>query len=467
MGGIKEKIYGLVPYPLKFILLNIKGYMNVKERFNKDFYKYYNTFKGQWDAKIDVLEDYQEDRLRGLLIEVYEYSDWYQTVMKDIGITASDIDNDPYAVLKRMPILKKIERRTEFERILNKSRETAMVGHTSGTSGTPMIDHVDLASINISFAFWKRFHYAIGLGPKNRQVRLSGKLIVDPITKKPPFWMYNYFDDQLLMSTYHLTENNLGAYIKKLNRFKPVLIDGYPSALYIMSKYINKHSLKLNFVPKAIAVTAETLYDYQREEIEKAFQCNVYNQYASNEGSPFITECVEGNLHLNIDSGVFEFFNTDGKKAVPGDIAKLVVTSFINYRTPLIRYDIGDTVMLNDESSAACNCGCEMPIIERIIGREDDILWTEEKGYVGRMDTAFKGLTGIKKSQIIQENPKEIVLNMVIDEDYNDSVELTLLKNLKERLGEETEYQINIIEDIPVGANGKFDAVKRNFELEF
>ena len=59
----------------------------------------------------------------------------------------------------------------------------------------------------------------------------------------------------------------------------------------------------------AITTTAETLYDYQRSIIQEFFQCKVYNQYASSEGSPFITECKSGSLHVNMDSGIFEFLN--------------------------------------------------------------------------------------------------------------------------------------------------------------
>ena len=108
-----------------------------------------------------------------------------------------------------------------------------------------------------------------------------------------------------------------------------------------------------------------------------------------------------------------------------------------------------------------------MPIIEKIIGREDDILWSEEKGFVGRMDTAYKGLVGIKESQLIQESTKKVVINMVVDNDFSDKVQNKLVKNLKERLGENINYNINIVENIPLGANGKIDAVKRNFKLKF
>ncbi|MEW7278525.1 hypothetical protein ABW636_08005 [Aquimarina sp. 2201CG1-2-11] len=466
MGKLQENIYNKLPYPFKFLLLNIKAYQNSKKRYTKEFEAYLKEYIGLWNADEKTIIQYQKNRLVVLLSEAYEYSEWYSKIMKSLGITMQMIQEDPYEVLNKMPILKKAERKSNADLIVNTKRPKDAVGYTSGTSGSPTINYLDKESINRSFALWRRFHYTIGLHTKRvRQIRFSGRLIVHPSTRKPPFWVYNYFENQLLMSTYHLTEDNMYHYVKKIKRFKPVLIDGYPSAVYIISKFINQNNIKLNFKPKAIAVTAETLYDYQRLEIEKAFNCKVFNQYASSEGSPFITECIEGNLHLNMDSGYFEFINSSGEVAKPGDVAQLVVTSFTNLKTPLIRYNIEDTVLLS-EASKKCPCNCVMPIIEKLTGREDDILWTEEKGYVGRMDTAYKGLEGILKSQIIQESPQDVIVNIIADQNFNEVMRDNLLKNLKERLGSSIDFKFNIVTDIPLGPNGKFDAVKRNFSID-
>ena len=466
MAGLKETIYSKLPYPFKFVLLNIKGYLNTRQRYNKEFEKFFEEHNTLWNSDIETVLQFQKKRLIILLSEACKYSQWYGSIMKDLGIKIQDIKQDPFLVLKKMPILEKTERTNHVDSIVNTSRETAVVGHTSGTTGTPTIDYIDVESINISFAIWKRFHQTIGVRPQDKQVRFSGRFIVEANTKKPPFWVYNYSEKQLFMSTYHLTYNNLIHYVNRLIKFKPELMDGYPSAFYILSKYINDNNIILNFSPKAIVVTAETLYDYQRFEIEKAFNCHVYNQYASHEGSPFITECVKGNLHLNIDSGVFEFMNLKGKIAKPGEIAKLIVTSFINYKTPLIRYSIEDMVLLSKENES-CDCGCEMPIIEKIIGREDDLLWTKEKGFVVRLSTAFKGIVGIDKAQVVQETPGIVNINLMTNNNFNKKMEALLIGKMKDRLGENISYKINFVDDIPLGPNGKFDSVKRNFKLDF
>ena len=466
---MKEKLYRISPVWIKTILLNIKAYSNKKQRYSKNYHKYLVEYSTLWNSSREEVLNYQKEQLSLLLKECYDNVSFYREKFDALNINKEQIEKNPIEVLKFFPILTKEDRKTKVEILINNNRlrPSVEIGYTSGTSGTPTVNYLDKESIERSFALWTRFHDTIGVGSnKNvRKVRFSGRLVVKPTANKPPYWIYNKFDNQLFMSTYHLTDSNLKHYIDKLNKFKPDLLDGYPSALYVLSKFINNNKLVLEFKPKAIATTAETLYDYQRLEIEKAFTCKVFNQYASSEGVPPITECRNGRLHIHEDTGYFEFLNNENLPTKPGEIAKVVVTSFRNWKTPLVRYDIQDSVLL-PLIQEKCECGCNMKYVDSIIGREDDILWTEEKGYVGRMDTAYKGLEGIKKSQLIQISKNQLIVNQSVDKEYTEAMNRLFIQNLKDRLGESIDIKINILEDVPNGANGKFDAVIRKFEID-
>ena len=461
-----ETIYKSVPYPVKVLLLNLKAWLNHRKRYTESYNKYVAEYEALWEAPLKTLSQYQLNLLKGILLECVRFVPYYKETFEHAGITKAQIEKNPFKALNTIPLLSKDARKKEVERLLNTNPERPLIetGFTSGTSGSPTKIYFDKESIERSFALWTRFHRTIGLTGTERSVRFSGRILIAADRKQPPFWVYNRIDDQLFMSSYHLTNANCKAYIEKLNRFKPEFLDGYPSALFVLASYIQSHKLVLNFKPKAIAVTAETLYGYQRLAIERAFDCKVYNQYASSEGSPLISQCTEGNLHVNLDSGIFEFLNSENQTAQPGEIAKMVVTSFRNLKTPLIRYDIGDSVLI-PKQPIQCSCGCNMPVVERIIGREDDVLWTPEKGYVGRMDTAYKGIDGIVKSQLIQESPGSLLVKNCVDSDYDDKNEANFITNLKERLGAHISIEIKIVEDIPLSANGKFDAVIRKFEI--
>ncbi|MCF6351244.1 MAG: hypothetical protein L3J23_09505 [Flavobacteriaceae bacterium] len=463
----KQKLYNKAPLFVKFILLNIKGYINTKKRYSTNFKSYYTEYISLWRKPLIELRDFQKKQLQTLLLECYEYSDWYQNIFSNNSINKNLIQTKPFEVLSKLPILLKEERKENTEKILNNNpkRSIIMTDYTSGTSGSPTKNYTDLESIEKSFALWKRFHSTIGIKNNVKQVRFSGNQIINTKRAKSPFWLYNISEKQLLMSTYHLNDTNMINYIKKLNQFKPIFLDGYPSAFYNISKFINFNKLKFNFKPIAICTTSETLYDYQREEIEKAFQCKVFNQYASSEGSPFITECLLGNLHVNLDSGIFEFLNQNNKPAKPGEIAKMVVTSFRNLKTPLIRYDIGDNILLS-KKNISCECGCNMPIIEKIIGREDDLLLSENGTLIGMMAyKVFKYASNIKRGQIIQKSQDDITINLEIEPNFNKNNKQFLITKIKQSLGNSMKVKINIVTEIPLGKNGKFITVKRKFKI--
>lgn len=463
----KEKIYLSLPHFLKNLAVSFLGNKNKKQRKDGTYNEYLNLFLNSVNWSSDKLKEYQKEELVKLLLEVFQYSEYYKKILESLNFKKEDIINTPFKVLNKMPFLEKDVLKKDLSLLINNNpkRSKDLTNFTSGTTGTPTITYYDNDSIQKSFALLNRYYNLSGLEEGFKGLRLSGRIIVKPNKVKPPFWVFNSSENQLFVSTYHLNETNLKPIVEKINKFKPELIEGYPSAIYIISKYINANNIKLSFTPKCISTTAETLYDYQKEEIFRAFKTNALNQYSSSEGGVFITECRKGKLHLNLESGIFEFYNLKGENAKSGEMAELVSTSFRNSKTPLIRYKTGDWVKLPEKLSETCSCGMNSSFVEKIIGREDDILFTEEKGYVGRMDTAYKGLVGISKSQIIQESPNLIIVNQVIDEDYTKEMDVKFIKNLRDRLGTNVKIKINNVDSIPLGANGKFNAVIRKFEL--
>ena len=123
--------------------------------------------------------------------------------------------------------------------------------------------------------------------------------------------------------------------------------------------------------------TSETLTPSQREVIERVFRCPVRNQYGSSEGAPFIMECRQGRLHIDVTSGVFEVVDADDQPAKSGEV---LVTSFYMRETPLIRYRIGDRITLSDE--ARCPCGWDSPLAASIEGRASDFIDIPGRGKI-------------------------------------------------------------------------------------
>lgn len=461
-----EHIYRRSPIWLKTLLLNMKALVNKRRRYTEGYERYLREYIDLWTAPQADVDSYTEDKLRELLIECFEFVPFYRKQFDERAISKEDIQKNPRKALAQMPILSKEDRRSQAQALCNTNPQRPLVetGYTSGTSGSPTVNYQDAESIERGFALWARFHHTLGIKRGDRSIRFSGRLIISPERNKKPFWIHNYAENQLFMSSYHLADDYLDDFIDKINSYQPVYLDGYPSAIYIIANYslIKKKSITAR--PKAIMTTAETLYDHQRTAIETAFACPVYNQYASSEGAPFIADCREQRLHMHLDSGLFEVLGPDDQQVGPGEMGRLVMTSFRNLKTPILRYDIKDTVLMPLDNSP-CACGNSWPYVEKIFGREDDVLWTPEKGYVGRMDTAYKGLKGILLSQIQQHDPTTFVILNVVDEQYNSQIEERFVANLKDRLGSQNTFRMEYVKEIPLGANGKFHAVKRLFKI--
>src|SRR5690606_953248 len=116
-----------------------------------------------------------------------------------------------------------------------------------------------------------------------------------------------------------------------------------------------------------------------------------------------------------------------------GDV---VVTSFLYPVFPLIRYRLGDRAVLASGNSQ-CSCGREMPIILRVVGRKDDILYVPERGYVGRLDPVFKGRMPILEAQIIQEALDRVIVKLVPAKGWSEQQQAALMENLRAKLGSE------------------------------
>src|SRR5690606_16727470 len=101
---------------------------------------------------LEQVRAYRTEELEKLLLEWRHHVPHY----KDSFAEFSDDDRREIAQtqdLSRLPLLEKSVRRNNSERFLNEGRKTALVGYTSGSTGSPMVTHSDAETIQRGFAF--------------------------------------------------------------------------------------------------------------------------------------------------------------------------------------------------------------------------------------------------------------------------------------------------------------------------
>lgn len=450
MNNIFKKVYKKVPISIQNMIVSLYGYKIYRQRYRKVYYDSFKEFMSKDYSNLKKEEENQNNLLRFFLKFAVENSPFYRELYSNIDINKIETVKD----LSILPIIDKETIRKNIDKLYTINEKDAIVGFTGGTTGKSLKVLYTKDDFQRRMAYLDAFKSRLGINTfKVKKATFSGReIITNP--KKKVFWRYNYIYKQRLYSTFNMTEENLPYYIDDLNKFKPEVINGFVSAIFELAKFIKNNQIRLSFQAQAIFTTSETLLPIHRELIEDVFNTKIYNQYASAEGAPFITECKCGELHYNLDTGVIE--------TLPTNIGnQMIITSFTTHGTPLIRYNIGDIISFKD---GTCKCGSSHPLVEYISGRKVDFLFSKEKGLVSLSHLAdvIKGMpNNIRKMQFIQNSIDSIeILIMVDDNSFDESHIKSIMEEMKYRFGYNMNIEIKITEDIPNESSGKFTLIK-------
>lgn len=433
-------IYNHSPIFFQNFMASVQGSIFLKQRYTKHYYDEFEILKNCND-----FEQLQQVRLQNFYDYIKNNSNYYKEKLKNYSDEIS-VNN-----LNYFPILTKDDIRTNVEEIITKDKKNLIKKGTGGSTGKSMTYYSDIYDMSRKIAYLDYFKQQHGVYKGMRRVSVGGKNIIPIKQRKKVFWRYNRPLNQLLISAYHADGENLKYYIDKLNEFKPKSLDGFTTVLHRLARYIINHQIKLSFKPIAIFPTAEALTDEMKQDIEKAFNCPVRNQYASSEGAPFITENTKGKLEINIATGVFEF------EKIQDNVYELIVTGFYTSSTPLFRYRIGDSVELEEELPK--NYTQKDVKIKKIIGRNNDFLQSREKGIITNVNlsTAIRSLdTDVIESQFIQNDLDLVEVYLVVSKSANKSNLLKKLESeLRIRFGYSTEFKFEFIDKLTKTQGGK------------
>jgi phenylacetate-coenzyme A ligase PaaK-like adenylate-forming protein len=159
------------------------------------------------------------------------------------------------------------------------------------------------------------------------------------------------------------------ALVAQLNDFAPTIIATYPTAAALLADEACHGRLHVR--PQEVWTGGEHLSPPVRRHIEQAFGCALRNSYGASEFLPIAWECGHGRLHVNADWVILEPVDEQFEPVAPGRPSHTtLLTNLANHVQPLIRFDIGDRIVLDAER---CPCGSALPVVE-VQGRRDDVL---------------------------------------------------------------------------------------------
>lgn len=439
------KIYYHLPDVLKNIVVSSTAFIKARQKYGEI---YNATYKFLYSTDINE-QKVQADKELHIFLENIKKNNNFYAIPNDLDIY-------------KIPIIDKETVIKNYSRII--SGKPFFIAKTSGTTGQPLAVPYSREAYQREYAFWW-YHRSFGNIKRGDKVAtFAGHKVCDVNKDSPPFWAYNYFENQLIFSSYHLSKKNIGFYIKKLNDFKPVLIHGYPSSIYLIAHYILENSIKLDFTPKMIITASETLLDFQRDAIEKAFGCKCYIWYGNTELCGHITECIYGKLHIQPYHSFVRIVNNNGEDVSSGEEGFLVGTNFSNYIFPLINYNTKDVVKLSQLQDCKCLKGGQ--IIDYIIGRVEDYIVLPNGRWIGRLDHLFKSARYVRNAQIEQKKLGEIIIRIEREPGYSTETEKKILEEARGRLGSEVAITFDYVNEIPKDKNGKFKFIVQNMHFK-
>jgi phenylacetate-CoA ligase len=204
--------------------------------------------------------------------------------------------------------------------------------------------------------------------------------------------------------------------VDELNAFQPAFLGTYASVLAALTG--EQEAGRLRISPLVITSGGELFSPAAQRRAEQAFGCLVNQSYAASEAMPLALPCRYGRLHLNSDWFVMEPIDAHGRPVPPGTRSdSLLVTNLANYVQPVIRYQLGDSVVI---SHRGCVCGSPLATIS-VEGRTDEILRLPHAGggqtvlLPMAVATVVEETPGVRRYQVLQTAPD--VLTVRLDHD--------------------------------------------------
>lgn len=398
----------------------------------------------------EELSKYQLSRFR-FIAEKASKLPFYGRIFREQGVIPRDFCS--FDNLVRLPVLYKADFRkypesnyVDFE--LGKSRGYWV--QTSGSTGEPfrlMRDKKYLSQVKaFNLQIFKWFDIDINSKKANFIVPWGS----------PSAWGNPDNDKYLTVDNF---QNKVEEYANFLEWFKPIVLESNPSHLVYFAHYLTENKRKLH-IPYLLSY-GEQLFDKERKLLEETFRGDVINRYGITELTNIGVECpAHEGFHLNSLGCFIEIVDDKGYPVSNNKEGEIVITSFINEVTPILRYGTGDRGRWIKKS---CSCGRTYPLF-RVEGRRDDFLKLGN-GRIIYMNffhpIFYKHMDKVKQFQIIQETKSRVAVRLVPTSLFNKETENDITGNIKELLGKGIRVKLFREKSIPWLKSGKYKSVIR------
>lgn len=230
---------------------------------------------------------------------------------------------------------------------------------TGGSTGEPLVYFTSSEAQSYLWAglflAWEAAGYKLG----DRVAFIAGSSLYGTGFRQR---LYYKLLNVTLLSAFDMSAARMEEYSRVLAKGRFSLLYGYASAIHRLARYLLDRGRTLDSTLRGVVCTAEMLTPPMRADIEEAFGVLCYNQYGCNEAGVSAFECEQRNGFHLLQQRAFVEVMADGT---------LVSTDLSNNAMFLPRYVTGDLVRM---TARRCPCGRGLPLIDEVIGRQNDLV---------------------------------------------------------------------------------------------
>jgi phenylacetate-CoA ligase len=432
-----------------------------RRRGTKSLARFAELSKSQW-LKPDEITELQNKKLRVLIKHAFDNVPFYTRTFKVMGLTPDDIKTKED--LRKLPIIDKNTVRNHFDELKasNFQQLKPLPRTTGGTTGNPLKYFSDQSEHSVFWAdLWRAWTWA-GYELGDRKATIGGSR---PHTSGFSFGSFirsRLMERNLSLSSFDVTPEAMAGHVDQLKNFKPKIVRGYPSSLFLFARYMKENNVSNLGITSVISIS-EQLYPHQRKAIEEAFGCPVFDNYGCPDGGVVACECEEHEYHLNSENAIVEIVK-DSEVVSPGEEGEMVSTNLTRFAMPFIRYKTGDMAVAKEGES---KCGRGLAMLESLMGRTSDYFLLSDGTVLAgvNLSAVFNSISSqlhLKQYQVVQEIKGKATVLLVEDTGFGEG-EANLIRNsLQEHTQGKLAVEVKSVDDIPLTEAGK----RRSFVSE-
>ncbi len=239
-----------------------------------------------------------------------------------------------------------------------------------------------------------------------------------------------------------------------LAAFNPHYLLSLPSNVMALTQQFRATGARLPVLREVICI-GETLTPEVRAACADVWGVTVKDMYSSQELGYIALQCPTGErYHVQSEVARVEVLDDRDQPCPPGHTGRVVVTALHNYATPLLRYEVGDYA----EVGEGCSCGRGLPVLNRILGRQRNMLTLPSGERMWpTFAAAWRGIEAIRQIQLVQRDLDHIQARIVGPRPLTEDERSRFVSELRKALEYPFRVSFEYLEGIDRSKNSKFE----------